>query len=132
MSFATRMLGFDTVGAELPTSISASASTLQGGTASANISFSSAGTYSATAGGSGTWLLNGTAAEYEIRFTTADTLTSGTANAWLNLGTTRTFTKTRSTLGTSTVSGTIEISRAGENNALVSCPASIDVTVEAP
>lgn len=63
-----------------------------------------------------TWLINGAAANYDIKVTlNSGTLTSGTTGSWLNLGTSRSW----QTSGTAVLG--VEIGYAGASSALVSC-----------
>lgn len=84
------------------------------GTATATYSLTSAGLETATGSSNNTWLLAGSAADYDVRLTiNSGTLTSGTSGSWLNLGTTRTWTLQRSgAIGISTTNTTVEIRSA--------------------
>ncbi len=90
----------------------------------AQLTLSSAGTYSASeTGSSGTWRGAGASSEYEARWTTTSgTLSGGTAGSWLNLGTSRTWQKLNTTNGVSTQSvvGTLEIRMAAAPNTVLS------------
>lgn len=81
------------------------------GTATATLSYSSAGTATGTGYGSGTWLLSGSAGNYEIMFNrvTGSTPTGASVNTWLALSSTRSWTLTQSTTGSKTCDGYIAI-----------------------
>lgn len=81
----------------------------------------------------GTWLLSGSAADYEVRFTNnSGTAPSGSALAtWLNCGTDRDWTNTDPTTDLSPVesSNTVELRRAGGTGAILDS-ATIDLYSE--
>ena len=73
-----------------------------------------------------TWLLGGSAGDYECRYTgvTGDTgsMTLGSLDTWENLGTTRAWaiSDTTGPSAAQSVTGTLEIGFAGANTAIVS------------
>lgn len=80
--------------------------------ASATYTLTSTGLEQATGSGSNTWLLTGSASDYDVRATlNSGALTSGTTGSWLNLGTTRAWnvTRTSNVPGTDSANLTIEI-----------------------
>lgn len=78
---------------------------------------------------SGQWLLGGSAADYDARWTTTSgTLSGGNNGVWENLGSTRQWTRNRTVAGTATCTGTLEIRPAGGGATLAS--ATIDLTAE--
>lgn len=78
---------------------------------------------------SGQWLLGGSAADYDARWTTTSgTLSGGNNGVWENLGNTRQWTRNRTVNGVTTCWGTLEIRPAGGGATLVS--ATIDLTAE--
>jgi hypothetical protein len=107
--------------------------TYSGSTTSSSItcstSFSSAGLNTGSGQSSYSWLLSGTASQYEIRMTTTSgTFSSGTTGSWLSLGTTRTWTRQRTSVGISTVTATVEIRDA--TSLVVLDTATITITAE--
>jgi hypothetical protein len=77
-----------------------------------------------------TWLLSGSASDYDVRATLlTGTLTSGTTGSWLSLGTTRSWVRTRTLNipGTDVVTLTIDLSLAGAATII----ATASVTIEA-
>lgn len=84
---------------------------------------------------SGTWLLSGTASNYEARVTktAGDDLTSGTQNTWQALSSTRSWglTETRNGFYSKTFTGTLEIRDASTLVAAITAKTvSMEVTVE--
>lgn len=107
----------------MPSTASAEDFAIQPTDANAVLTLSSAGTWSATGGGSGTWQSGGAASDYDARMTTVTgTLTSGTAGTWQNLGTTQSWgrNETRNGFYTSTYTGTLEIRMAASPNTVLS------------
>ena len=98
--------------------------------ASASYSLTSAGLEDVVPGGSGTWLLSGSASDYEVRATVVSgSVTSGTLNTWLGLGTTRTWTRTRTTVGSSAVTLQIEIRLAATGTVIATAQTTLTAQV---
>jgi hypothetical protein len=100
----------------LPGSISGNQLKISPTDAVVTMTLSSAGTWTCTGGGSGTWQSGGAASDYEARLTTVSgTLSSGDATgSWLGLGTTRNWTRneTRNGFFSSLYTGTLEVRMA--------------------
>lgn len=85
----------------------------------ANIQLSSAGTWTTSDGGSGTWQSGGLNSDYEARVTmVTGTLSSGTANSWLPLSTSRTWSRSGTSGGDRACSFTLEIRKASDGTVL--------------
>lgn len=98
MSFAARQVttaSASTLLVSLPTSIyvagESTGTVFSSFTIDNSGSYSSVGLYSAP---SGTWLLSGSASNYEVRLTLTSGTISGTTGTWLSLGTSRTWSNT--------------------------------------
>lgn len=100
------------------------------GPASATYSLTNAGLETATGVSSNTWLLAGSAADYDVFATlNSGALTSGTTGSWLNLGTTRSWNVTRSgVVGISTANLTIQVRSA--TSLVVLATVTVDITAE--
>ena len=103
------------IGADLPNGGIAAGDTQILADASASIQFTTLGGWSATNGGSGTWLLSGAAGDYEIRFTlsSGEITSGGPVNTWLALNSGRSIgcDATSPYPSSKFASGTIEIRR---------------------
>lgn len=78
--------------------------------ATAQYRLTSTGLEQATGSSDNTWLLAGSASDYEVRLTVnSGSLSTGSVGVWESLGTTRTWTLTRGSVGTSTADTTVEI-----------------------
>lgn len=123
-------------GVELPVSISVSDVEIAPTDAVATFTIRNTGAYDSVgneSAPSGTWLLAGAAADYDVRFTTTDSPTGALTNTWLNLGTSRAWTCTDTTQtagGPVTAAGTLELSRAGLATVIESCSLSISASKE--
>lgn len=101
------------------------------GPVTASYSISSGGTVSGSNVSGYSWLLVGSASDYEVRATLSSgtTPSSGTLNTWQSLGTTRSWSQTRSlTVGTRECVLLIEIRLASSGDVLAS--ASVTITAE--
>lgn len=88
-----------------------------------DLTFANTGGWSCTddASSTGTWLLNGLANQFEIRWDNlSGTLSTGTAGSWLPLSSDQTFGVTRTTLGNKTCVGTCSIRVAATGIVLAS------------
>lgn len=98
--------------------------------ASASYSLTSGGLEDVTPGGSGTWLLSGSASDYDARATlVSGAVSSGTLNTWLNLGTTRSWTRTQTVAGSSAVTLQIEIRLAATGTVLATAQTTLTAQV---
>lgn len=87
---------------------------LAAGTATAGYRINSGGTVdtlrNGAATGEGTWLLGGSAGDFEVFINvTSGSLSSGTAGSWVNLGSTQTWTRARTGPGVATCIFTVTI-----------------------
>lgn len=79
----------------------------------------------------GEWLLGGSAADYDVRWTTTSgSLSTGSNGVWENAGTTRTWTRTRGVAGSIKCTGTLEIRPAGGGATLASANISLEADYE--
>jgi hypothetical protein len=102
----------------LAQNISALHQTTSPSDATAVVSFTSAGAAAATgvATPDWTWLLTGSAGDYEIFVTgTGDTPTGSALDTWLALSSNRTWTLTETAVGTKSFSGTYKLRRASDS-----------------
>jgi hypothetical protein len=97
--------------------------------ASATYTLTNTGAEQATGVASGTWLVTGTVADYEVRATlNSGALTSGTVGSWLSLSTSRSWnvTRTDDAAGTTSASMLVEIRVAATTTVIDS--ATVDFT----
>lgn len=131
---ANMLLGAGAGGAQLPASLSVIDSRISPTNSTASITFSNAGTYSSVGNGSapsGTWMLYGSGADYDIRFdVTGGALTTGSNGVWENLSVARSWSCTDTTVNgvSNQASGTLQIRRAATGQVVASCPLSISAT----
>lgn len=100
--------------------------------ASATYALTNTGLEQATGKADGTWLLGGSAGDYDVRATlTSGTLTLGTTGSWLNLGTSRSWnvTRTDDAAGTTTAEMTVEIRLAATGAVLATATVSFSAQV---
>jgi hypothetical protein len=110
---------------------------LSPGSAAAEVTFTSTGTYTGTGniqGFSGNWITPTSAAgsAYDIRMTvnSGSTPTGSATGIWLSLGTTRTWTISRSGIGTTASNVTIEIRNASTLAVLSDGGGAFDMTAD--
>lgn len=113
----------------LPADLSIEAIAAAPSAANATVTFNRNGTWSASDGQSGYWILPAAADVgdgYEIAWQAGvGTLTTGTSNTFQALSSARTYGRIRAGVGSAEATGTIEIRRVGAGTPAASCPGSL-------
>lgn len=120
----------------LPANITATHSVSSPSSASASITIKRDGTWTATGGGSGTWVTPNHATigdDYDVKFdytSGSPDVAAAADNTYVQLNANRTWTENQSGTGTDLTSGRIYIRRHSVDPSLSDCAASIEAAVD--